>query len=265
MKKNFVILGCGNMTSALFSNGAPAGDFAFKCYTPTMKRAEDLVAKIGGEILQELNFKSPDVLFLGHKPQNFSEIAESINKNVSSDTLVISIQAAISVEQIQKKLGTKKVIRLMPNTPVSLKKGVVLFFASSEVSEFDKKMVMDWLNGISLVANLKSEKVFDEATVITGSGPGLIFEIAKTFQKHLLDLGISEKEAQKLVAQTFLGSGQMMLSETDLTTLQNQVTSKNGVTNAALEEWRKKSIAEILKSGFSSAIARGTEIASSLK
>jgi pyrroline-5-carboxylate reductase len=264
MKKKFVILGCGNMTNALFAHGAPLDDFLFSCYTPSQIKAELLAKKLSGEVLTSLEFKTPDFLFLGHKPQDFKTIASKIKKNISSETVVISIQAAISTQQIKNELGTTKVIRLMPNTPVSLKTGVVLFYATPEVSSNEASLIINWLNNISIVSKLESEIVLDNITVITGSGPGLIFEFAKIFADRLIINGMSDKDAQILVAQTFLGSSLMMKGDLDLEQLQAQVTSKNGVTAACLNSFGEDKLASIIQKGFDRAAIRGVEISESL-
>jgi pyrroline-5-carboxylate reductase len=264
MKKSFVILGSGNMTSALFAHGGPPGDFLYSCYTPSQTKASELALKLKGELLTTLDFKPPHFLFLGHKPQDFKNIAKQIKKNVNNETVIVSIQAAISTTQIKNELGINKVIRLMPNTPVSLKAGVVLFYATAEVSKYETDLIENWLEKSSVVTKTDSEEVLDNITVITGSGPGLIFEFGKIFSQHLIQNGLSEKEAQQLVAQTFLGSSLMMKGDLPLSQIQDQVTSKNGVTAACLKSFRDDQISNIMQKGFDLAIERGREISSSL-
>ena len=66
------------------------------------------------------------VVILGVKPVGIADLAREISGSLSPGTIVISVAAAVSLEQLEAALPAgQPVIRTMPNTPAKLGRGVV--------------------------------------------------------------------------------------------------------------------------------------------
>jgi pyrroline-5-carboxylate reductase len=123
----------------------------------------------------------------------------------------------------------------MPNLPVSLGKGVSGLFADEQVSGKHRKLTEALMQATGHLIWVASEDELDRVTAIAGSGPGYAFEIARSWAQAGEDLGFSRSEARELVLRTLEGAVDLALaSEAPLDGLREQVTSKNGTTQAGL-------------------------------
>lgn len=252
------IFGCGNMGSAI-AEGFNAFDPKIEqfFYTPSKTKAHDLAKKLNGHLIENIIDmpKDLDWYVLGFKPQSFSDF----NFTFLPHSKILSVLAGTSIEKISKKFQTDYVARLMPNIPSSIGEGANLFYAP-----FEDDKIIEMLSGIGKLFNMKSEAELDAITAFSGSGPALVFEFARIFEKHLNQLAGHNLEAREIITQTFLGSAKMMehaLKEgISFTTLRDQVTSKKGVTYEALQILEKNGIDNILGGAFVAAHKRTIEL-----
>src|SRR5258708_9591208 len=72
-------------------------------------------------------------LILAVKPQAFAEAAPLLKPLVSSDTLVVSIMAGMTIAKIAAACSGA-VVRAMPNTPAAIGQGITVAVAAAHVS-----------------------------------------------------------------------------------------------------------------------------------
>lgn len=250
--------GCGNMGSALaegFKHNHPSVEQYF--FSPGKSSAEALAKKVDGHFV---NFivdmpKDLDWYVLAFKPQSLFEF----NFNFSSDAKILSVLAGTGIDTLEKKFKVKNVARLMPNTPSSIGEGANLLYAPFETTE-----MQDYLGALGKLFVMKSEVELDAITAFSGSGPALLFEYARIFEKHLLALSAGNEMAREIVTQTFLGSAKLMenaiKNNISFETLRDQVTSKKGVTYEALQILEKNGFENIMGGAFVAAHKRTLEI-----
>ena len=250
--------GCGNMGTALaegFKKNYPSIQQYF--FTPGKDRARALAQKVDGHFV---NFvvdmpKDLDWYILAFKPQSLSEF----NFSFTPEAKILSVLAGTGIETLEKKFQVKNIARLMPNTPSSVGAGANLFYSPFESSEMEKL-----LEALGSVFKMKSEAELDAVTAFSGSGPALIFEYARLFEKHLGALAPGQEMAREIIAQTFLGSAMLMEKATkegvSFETLREQVTSKKGVTFEALAILEKNGLENIMGGAFTAAYKRTLEI-----
>ena len=250
--------GCGNMGSALalgFKQNDPSVEQYF--YTPSKTKAQDLADKVGGHFVNFIVDMPTDLdwYVLAFKPQSLSDFTFSMPANAK----IISVLAGVGIDTLTKKFQTDHIARLMPNTPSSIGSGANLFYASFPAEEMAQMM-----KGLGKLFVMKSEAELDAITAFSGSGPALIFEYARIFERHLQTLSGGHKEAQEIIAQTFLGSAKLMeeaiKNGISFETLREQVTSKKGVTYEALQILEKNSLDNILGGAFKAAHKRTLEL-----
>jgi pyrroline-5-carboxylate reductase len=113
------IIGAGNMAGALARGwGEPV-----LATDGGSGRAARLVAEIGGEVVEtnaEL-VRRADTIILGHKPPQLHDIASRVD---ASGKQVFSVLGPTTVAELRKAYPNSTVARIMPNTPVELRKGV---------------------------------------------------------------------------------------------------------------------------------------------
>jgi pyrroline-5-carboxylate reductase len=232
------VLGCGNMASPIIERIYQADSkLCFYTYTPSSTKAIRLAQKVNGVHVKELCDFPVDIdyVLVACKPQQFSNLIEGIPDSLKKAKF-ISIMAGIPLEKIQKEIKHDCVIRVMPNTPVKLGEGISLVYSNSDKYSKETKQVSKWFSYCGIIHEVTSEREFDQLTTITGSAPAYIFSFAKSYFLKLKELNQTDEHARKMVEQMFLGSSMLMKSDAqELSELITQVTSKGGVTQAALK------------------------------
>ena len=96
---------------------------------------------------------------------------------------------------------------------------------------------MEMMRRTGTAVAVENEDMLDRATAVAGSGPGYVFEIARSYVAAAEKLGFDPDQARALVLGTMEGTIAMALAnpDTPLEELRNSVTSKGGTTAAGLD------------------------------
>lgn len=246
-----LVVGAGKMVESIVA-GLPADARSpWGIVSKSGQSAKLLADKYGLQFCGNISdFKNPDWILLGCKPQQIKDIQ-------IPDVPVMSLLAAISEESQKEILGVSHLVRVMPNLPVRTRNGVTLISSSSKAL---LKTPEELFSKLGLARTL-SEKELEELTLLTGSGPALFYEFAKTLAGSFSSLSDSDRET--LVKAVLKGSA-AALDEASLQSMIDAVTSKGGVTIAVLEEWRKNNLSGVLKTGVDRGMKRTEELKSHL-
>lgn len=256
--KQAIMFGCGNMGQALLSGWAAHGGIRFSVVDPAEPDLGDSATVY--KSAADLPDQNWDLAIIAVKPQLIPVIMESAGHIFSKAALILSIAAGVSMQSLEKHVGARPVVRMMPNMPASIRKGVSGLYPNSLVSR-DHKVIIDTMaeqNGTHIW--LEEEDAIDRFTAIAGSGPGYVFEILRLYTIAAMELGFEEAEARTLVTQTLLGSAEMATtSDKSLEDLRKSVTSKNGTTQAGLQQLMandtlKDLFSETLKAAYNRAV-----------
>jgi pyrroline-5-carboxylate reductase len=143
--------------------------------------------------------------------------------------------AGWSIEKIQAALGVKApVVRIMPNTPALISRGVIVMAASPEVSAERAAGLEKLLSGAGIVERLE-EKYLDAATGLSGAGPAFVYLFIEALADGGVRAGLPRDKALRYAAQTVLGAAAMVL-ETGKHPgeLKDMVASPGGATIAGV-------------------------------
>lgn len=192
-----------------------------------------------------------EIIFVAIKPQNLAEIP---NFTLSSDITVISMLAGLEISKIQSKFINAKIVRIMPNLPISQKLGVIAVHSKTEINP----TVFEILNSFGKTVTIDEDK-FDEFTAISGSAPAYIFEFMKIYQDTCEKYGF--ENAKDIVIGNMRGAIAMYEnSNKTLDTLVDSVCSKGGTTIEAISHFRKKKMDKILMDGIDNCRKRSQEL-----
>jgi len=227
-----LIVGCGKMGGALLS-GWVKGSEQFTIVDPALEKTLDGVRLVrDAEALEGELF---DCLIVAIKPQLIDTVMPGYEALLTEDGYVLSIAAGASIARLAKALGGAPVIRVMPNLPAAVGKGVSGICASADVSANHLDHAKDMMGRNGKVIEVSDEDALDRFTAIAGSGPGYVFELARTYTMAAMELGFDEAEARAMVLGTIEGTIAMASADdTPLEELRNSVTSKGGTTAAGL-------------------------------
>jgi pyrroline-5-carboxylate reductase len=191
---------------------------------------------------------SAEVVVLAIKPQNLTEITTELNGRFQSSQLVISIIAGVRLAKLCDGLNHRQVVRVMPNTPAQVGRGMSVWTATSEVTEEQKEWAATILGAMGREIYVADEQDIDRATPISGCGPAYVFLFAAALTSAATELGLSYEMAEELVAQTMLGSVEFMNKSDKLPAdLRRMVTSPGGATAEALAQLEKGQFNELIK------------------
>ncbi len=175
-----------------------------------------------------------DIFLLALKPQIIAASVEQFDHLISPKTCLVSVAAGVMVNTLKQLLpSAKNVVRVMPNTPAMIGKGVMVGFS------YEQDMFGELVE--SLFATLGSfhwiidENQMHAVTAVSGSGPAYLFYFAQCFVESAKKLGLPEALAETLALETVIGAANLIeQSDDDVETLRHNVTSPNGTTQAGL-------------------------------
>jgi pyrroline-5-carboxylate reductase len=258
------IIGAGIMGEALLV-AISKGGIASSSISIADKRSErltELQSKFGCSTgnATDVALKARDILLVV-KPQDMDGLLGEVGRSISTSQRVISFAAGKKTSHIEGFLQDGvPVLRVMPNTPMSVGIGASAISAGKYASNDDVKAVEELLkaSGKTIVVD---ESLQDAVTATSGSGPAYFFRFVEAMISGAKDLGLSESDAKTLVIQTITGAAAMLNVEgASPSKLRENVTSPNGTTFAALQVFESMDIERIIKKAMRAARDRSQEL-----
>lgn len=205
--------------------------------------------------------KQCDYIVLAVKPQVIDAVLEEIAPEVTEDKILISIAAGISDEYISKKtIRGKKIILVMPNTPLLLGEGATALSRTDAVTDEEFKCVCDIFASCGKIAAISKDKM-KEVIAINGSSPAFIYLFAKGFIEYGEKVGIGAETAKELFCQSLIGSAKMITdSGYTVDELIKMVSSPGGTTLKGLDELYAGNLTKIVGQACESCTNRAYEL-----
>lgn len=263
--KSFGFIGGGAMAEAIIKGLLSAGLSQPDNITVSDvsdSRLEYLTAKLKVNTVKNnaLVAKQSDILFFAVKPQVIKSVFESLEKDVSASTTVISIAAGINIAAIEKHFPAVPVIRVMPNTPLAVGAGMSAIALGSNATKEHGEIAMDIFSS-SGRAIIVHETLLDAVTGLSGSGPGYGFVIIDALADAGVKVGLARQSAITLAAQTMLGAAKMVLETGEHPArLRDMVTSPAGTTIAGIHVMEQRGVRAALIDAVETATRRSTEM-----
>ena len=225
------------------------------------ERKDEIINKY--DVSEIKDYSSLDAVLFAVKPQDFMATLETISSSLSNSPLIVSFAAGIKIKSIEEKLGKgSRVIRVMPNTPMVMGRGMSAMSLGSAAFSDDQ----EWVRGFLSIAGeviVVDESLQDAVTATSGSGPAYYFAFTEAVVGAARRLGISQEDAVTLASQTLIGAALMVQkSGKELNTLRENVTSPNGTTAAALKSFADSGLEEIVYKAMKAAHDRSIELSS---
>lgn len=205
-----------------------------------------------------------DVVVLAVKPFHIKEVLTGLN--LKKGTLILSIAAGILIKDLEIWSGAEhSIVRCMPNTPSLVQSGAAGLIANSHVNKQQKDWAESILRAVGITVWLENESLIDAVTAVSGSGPAYYFMFMEAMIESAIKMGLSKKQAQLLTKQTAFGAAKMALeSQDEPHTLRQNVTSKNGTTEKALDTFKENNINDIVNKAMLAAQKRSKIMAQEL-
>ncbi|NCF71846.1 MAG: hypothetical protein GWP59_09115 [Chlamydiales bacterium] len=155
----------------------------------------------------------------------------------------------------------KSVIRCMPNLGLSFDKGVTAFFAESGINEDIRSFISGLFSTMGFCLEVDEEKQLDAVTSISGSGPAYFLYLAKVLIEEAKKMGFEDKQAQRLVLYTLIGTARGVDRLGFLPSMMiDKVASKGGTTEKALEVFKCRGFDDLVGEALQAALKRAKEL-----
>ncbi len=240
-KYQFGFIGTGNMGGALATavcrRIAPE-QVILSNRTPA--KAEDLAGRLGCAITVDNRTvaKNSTFLFLGVKPQMMAALLEQIGPVLKKRTdrfVLVSMAAGLTCEQVARMAGGDyPVIRIMPNTPVSVGRGVILYTHSQPVAREELEQLCAALADAGTLDELP-ESLMDAGSALSGCGPAFVYQFLEALADGGVECGLPRDKAVLYAARTLEGAAALVLeSGSHPAALKDAVCSPGGSTIAGV-------------------------------
>ena len=230
-----LMIGCGNMGASLLSRWVDVPGMSYSAVDPMATFPDSRVEMF--KSADDIQGGPFDLLIIAVKPQMIADVIPDYLKFLTPNAPAFSIAAGVSCQRLESIVGARSVIRVMPNMPASVGKGVSGLLFNDKTPDDVKETARTMMRATGSVVEVETEDGLDRFTAIAGSGPGFVFEMARAFMEAAKELGFDDGESRKLVLDTIAGTIEMASqSGKDLAELRNAVTSKAGATEAGLKQ-----------------------------
>ncbi|MBR5515796.1 MAG: pyrroline-5-carboxylate reductase [Clostridia bacterium] len=259
MKKTLSFIGCGNMAGAII-DGAATYDICL--YDKDRSKYERFKEKnyICASTIEEAVIAG-DYIFLCVKPQNKDEILPEIAKCNLEGKIIVSIMAGVKISTITKYIGNNiPVIRLMPNTPLMLGKGVTSLTRNDKVSDRKFSDICRLFSEMGEIMIVTEDKI-DAVIAATGSAPAYVYLFIKSIADEAREEGLEIKNLDAIIARMVIGSCHMVLeSGKTPDELIRMVCSPNGTTERAMKVFEEENFSQIISKAMQKCAQRAKEL-----
>jgi len=125
--------------------------------------------------------------------------------------LLISMAAGLTTDKIETFAGGNlPVIRIMPNTPAGIGKGLIMYCKNKLVTDAD---VADFVFDMRHAGTLDAldEKYIDAGTSVSGCGPAFMYLFLEALADGGVACGLPRDKAMLYAATTMAGAAEMVL------------------------------------------------------
>lgn len=195
-------------------------------------RARELAAELGGEATDSRSVaERADLVVLCHKPAQLEQVAEQLRDRAKA---VASVLGGTPIAALQGAYPGIPAFRLMPNTPVEVRRGVICFVAAPGVDSGLEHDVLALFERLGSVIPLP-ESSFEAATAVSGVGPAYLALLAEAQIDAAVRHGLPASAADRIVVETMDGTAALLAHRGyDTHAVRREVTSPGGSTARGL-------------------------------
>ncbi len=263
-------IGAGSMGGAILG-GLVASGVPVDGGIRVVNRTEQKAAALRGPGVLSLSYEEVDdateqalagakLVVLGVKPAGIPELLDEIRPMLDADAVVVSIAAGVTTARMES-LVPNAVVRTMPNTPSTVRRGITGVAPGTRATASIVALVSRLFETVGSVLVVPEAQI-DALSAISGSGPAYVYFLVEQLTAAAERLGFSADDARTLAEGTFVGAGALLeASGEDPAELRRRVTSPKGTTERAIAVLESADLAGLLERAAEAAIARSRELA----
>jgi pyrroline-5-carboxylate reductase len=262
-------IGSGSMGRGLMKGVArAAGGHGIIFTDHTRAKAEAAAVETGGRALSSNGeaVRAADIVFLAVKPAGIAAVARETAPFFSRDKVAVSMAAGVSLDALATAFAVcgenaPTLIRIMPNTPALVGKGLIALAAPPSVAPETVEKVRALLAGAGVV-DVVNENLMDAITALSGSGPAFVYLFMEALADGGVLAGLPRDKALRYAALTVEGAAvQALQSGKHPGILKDEVASPGGTTIRGIATLEDRGFRGAVMAAVQSALrpARSTE------
>lgn len=262
--RTVAMIGGGQMALALAEGFCRAGLMAASdivVHDPHAAARDRLSARVPGVRFADSNAAAAAaarIVILAVKPQQATAACRDLAG--AADSVLVSIVAGLSTTALRGMAGVARIVRVMPNTPSLVGRGVSVVCRTPEVPAEDLRRVLDLFGAVGRVHEA-DESLMDAVTGLSGSGPGFVALLVEALSDGGVKAGLPRPLALALAVETLSGTA-ALLEQTGEHPAQvkDRVSSPGGTTIAGLAVLEQRGVRGALIDAVVAAAARAREL-----
>lgn len=254
--KKITIVGSGNIGLSLAKGLVKSKLFDPQAITLTRRNVEALIdeAELGFQVSANNNeaVKEADIVVLAILPQQLKKVLESIQPDLNTAQIIISVASGVSCANIKSVLGSNmQIVRAMPNTAIAIGQSMTCI-ATDNASPEAVSVVEEIFESVGSVVVIQ-EELMTSATALCACGIAFFLRAIRAASQGGVEIGFHAHDALKMAVQTAKGAADLLLQTQNHPEGEiDKVTSPKGCTIAGLNEMEHN--------GFSSAFIKGIKL-----
>ncbi len=184
-------------------------------WSRTPAKAEALARELGCAAgTAEQAAREGAYIFLGVKPQMMGGLLADVAPVLAARQdrfVLVTMATGLTIARIRELAGRSyPVIRIMPNTPVSIGAGMVQYAYSENVADSDLQAFLEafaWAGRFSSIPEFR----MDAGSAVSACGPAFADIFLEAMADGGVACGLSREQAMELAAQMLLGTAKLAL------------------------------------------------------
>ncbi|GAA5440468.1 pyrroline-5-carboxylate reductase [Deinococcus caeni] len=194
-------------------------------------RCEEIAERTGARVVTAAQLPGAERVLISLQPRVFPEAAEWL---AQENTGYISTMAGVSVAALTRRLGTRRVVRVMPNLAATIGRSQTAITGPREATDAgDLAFARHLFTAVGDAYELP-EHLFNSFTGMSASGPAYVAVVAEALADGGVRMGLPRPLANELAAKLLVSTGELLQLRAHPAMLKDEVASPGGTTIAGL-------------------------------
>ena len=221
------------------------------------RRAAEVAELHGVNLISRAQLQDAERVLICVQPKVFPQIAGEI---ADPHHGYISIMAGVSLETMAAQLGSRRVVRAMPNLAATIHKSATAVVSLEEAEDAgDLGFARALFASVGDVYEI-AEPLFNTFTGMVGSGPAYAAIFAEALADGGVRMGLNRKLAIELAGKLLISTGELLLRRVHPSILKDEVASPGGTTVAGIAEIERYTFRAAVIEAVKAATLRGAEL-----
>jgi pyrroline-5-carboxylate reductase len=217
------------------------------------ERAQALATEVGGSVRESLRqlAADSDVVLLAVKPAALDVVAVDMGGKAPA---LLSVMAATTTDRLATAFPGVPALRVMPNQPVEVRRGVLCWVAGEGVPDELRAQLVGLLDELGAAVEVPEDRI-DAAMAVMSCSPAYVALFAEALAEAGAREGLDPGESLELVAGALAGTAEL-LGKRDPEAIRTAVAPPGGATEAGLDALAGAGFADSLSAAVEASLER---------